>query len=52
MFKKNEGYKQGDLFSVDEKLRSKQSKLWKNSREHKFYFEVFQKIDEDLFSCL
>jgi len=52
MFKKNEGYKQGDIFSVDERLSSKQSKLWKNSREHKFYFEVFQKIDEDLFSCL
>lgn len=52
MFKKNEGYKQCDIFSVANQLSARQIKLWEQSREHRFFYEVFVKINEEIFSCL
>lgn len=52
MFVRNEGYKQLDAFASQSKLTKKQTKLWDNSVEHKFFECVFTNIDESLFSVL
>lgn len=52
MFKKNESYRQWDIFAVNRSLNKNQQKLWNKSREHSFFTEIFCKIDESLFSVL
>ena len=52
MFKKNVRYHQTRIFDICNKLSKKQQKLWKKSKEHFFFKEVFCKIDEELFSVL
>lgn len=52
MFKKNETYKQLNVFAINTNLSKKQKKLWDKSKEHCFFHEVFSKIDESLFSVL
>jgi len=52
MFVRNEGYKQLDAFASQSKLTKKQTKLWDNSVEHKFFECVFTNINESLFSIL
>lgn len=52
MFKKNEGFKQLDAFAISNNLSKKQKRIWDNSKEHKFFEEVFSKIDEKPFSVL
>lgn len=52
MFKKNEGYKQLNVFSIHTNLNKSQQKLWDRSKEHTFFTEIFCKIDESLFSVL
>lgn len=52
MFKKNEGYKQKKLFSVSNNLSKKKQKLWDKSKEHRFFTEVFCKIEENIFAVL
>lgn len=52
MFRKNDSYKQYNLFGIDQRLTNKQLKMWKKSREHKFFKHIFAKIDEKLFSVL
>ena len=52
MFKRNVGYQQTELFGFEDKLTKKQSLYLHNSTEFTFFEEVFQKIDENLFSPL
>lgn len=52
MFRKNESYKQYDLFGVASQLTQKQRKMWERSLEHRFFTEIFQAIDETRFSVL
>lgn len=52
MFKKNETYKQYDLFGVTNNLSKKQAKIWDNSIEHSFFENLFSKINENNFSIL
>jgi hypothetical protein len=52
MFKKNESYKQKELFGSEHQLSKKQRKMWDNSIEHKFFETIFQNIDEDSFAVL
>lgn len=52
MFRKNEGYKQHNLFEVLQGLTKKQRKMWEESKEHKFFEYLFTKIDEDPFRVL
>lgn len=52
MFRKNESYKQVEIFSTEQKLSKKQKRMWESSVEHKFFEEVFQKIDEQSFAIL
>lgn len=52
MFRRNLGYKQAELFSFEEKLTKKQFQYLHDSTEFTFFKEVFQKIDESLFSPL
>ena len=52
MFKRNLRYKQTELFGFEEKLTKKQLIYLNESTEFTFFKEVFQKIDENLFSPL
>ena len=52
MFRKNESYKQLDIFSSERRLSKKQKKMWESSVEHKFFESVFQNIDEQSFAIL
>jgi len=52
MFRKNESYKQQNLFGIDQQLSAKQRQMWDKSLEHKFFEIVFQQIDEARFSVL
>ena len=52
MFKKNETYKQYNLFGVTNMLSKKQVKIWDNSIENSFFENLFSKIDENNFSIL
>ena len=52
MFRRNLGYKQTELFSFEDKLTKKQTQYLIESTEFTFFKEVFQKIDESLFSPL
>ena len=52
MFRKNVSYKQLDVFGLEHRLSKKQSKLWENSVEHRFFEIVFQIIDEEPFAVL
>ena len=52
MFKKNETYKQKNLFGIENKLTKRQQKMWDNSKEHKFFTSIFTKIDEEKFKVL
>jgi hypothetical protein len=52
MFKRNVGYQQTELFGFEDKLTKKQLMYLNESTEFTFFKEVFQKIDESLFSPL
>lgn len=52
MFKENVGYKQLDAFAVRNTLNKQQQKLWNRSKEHRFFHEIFAKIDESHFEVL
>lgn len=52
MFKENKSHNQLDIFAVSNSLNKKQTKLWDSSHEHKFYHEIFCKIDESRFRKL
>lgn len=52
MFRKNEGYKQQNLFGVSQSLTKKQRAMWNKSREHNFFESIFCKIDEESFRVL
>lgn len=52
MFKENASHIQLNIFAVSNGLSKKQSKLWNASREHKFYSQIFCKIDESKFKVL
>lgn len=52
MFRKNDSYRQLNLFSYENRLTKKQKKLWANSFENKFFESVFQQIDENSFKDL
>lgn len=52
MFKENKAYNQLNIFSIHNSLSKKQSKLWNNSREHRFYSHIFCNIDETNFKVL
>ena len=52
MFKKNEDYKQYELFSIASTLSKKQSKLLRKSIEHNFLINIFSKINESDFEVL
>jgi len=49
MFRKNEGYKQINAFSIESRLTRKKRGLWNKSKEHLFFLEIFSKIDEGIF---
>lgn len=52
MFKENNSHNQLSIFAISNSLSKKQSKLWNTSREHKFYSQIFCKIDESKFRVL
>ncbi len=52
MFRKNEDYKQYDIFGVTDSLSEKQSKLLSNSLEHSFFVNIFSEIKESDFKVL
>lgn len=52
MFRKNDSYRQVDLFGVETQLSKKQRKMWESSLEHRFFEQIFQRIDEERFSVL
>ena len=52
MFRKNESYKQQNLFAVTSQLTKKQLKMLEKSKEHIFFEQVFMQIDEGIFSKL
>jgi hypothetical protein len=52
MFRKNEEYKQYDIFGVTNALSEKQSKLLSNSIEHSFFENIFSNISESDFEVL
>ena len=52
MFRKNDDYKQYDIFGVNDSLSEKQSKLLSNSIEHSFFENIFSNIKEDDFKVL
>lgn len=52
MFRKNESYKQQNLFDVTSQLTKKQRKMLEKSKEHIFFEQVFMQIDEGIFSDL
>lgn len=52
MFRRNESYKQQDLFGIEQGLTKAQIKMWNDSKEHKFYESFFSVIDEDAFRVL
>jgi len=52
MFRKNEEYKQYDIFGVTNALSEKQSKLLSNSIEHSFFENIFSNIKECDFKVL
>jgi len=52
MFRKNEEYKQYDVFGVTNTLSEKQSKLLSNSIEHSFFENIFSNIKESDFKVL
>lgn len=52
MFRKNEGYKQGVLFDITDRLNKKQKQMLLKSREHTFFEHIFKNIDEEKFRVL
>ncbi len=52
MFKKNEKYRQHDLFSLTSSLSSKQNSFLNKSVEHSFLINIFSRINEDNFKEL
>jgi hypothetical protein len=52
MFKKNESYKQYDLFGVNDSLSNNQRLMLKSSIEHSFFINIFSKINEKDFDVL
>lgn len=52
MFKKNEKYRQFDLFDMTFNLSNKKSKILTSSIEHSFLHNVFLRIDENRFKEL
>lgn len=52
MFRKNEDYKQFDIFGVTNSLSEKQSKLLSHSIEHSFFENIFSNIKESDFKVL
>lgn len=52
MFKKNESYRQGELFGLTSSLTKKKDKMLANSVEHSFFTNIFPKIDESDFMVL
>jgi len=52
MFKKNESYKQYDLFSVTDSLSDNQRSMLESSIEHSFFINIFSKINESDFDVL
>lgn len=52
MFKKNEGYRQYDLFGLTSSLSSKQNNILSKSIEHRFLTNIFSKINESDFRVL
>jgi len=52
MYRKNDKYKQYDLFGAESQLTQKQRKMWDQSLEHRFFEHIFARIDEDKFSVL
>lgn len=52
MFRRNESYKQQDIFGIEANLTKAQLKMWNGSKEHKFFESFFSLIDEDVFRVL
>lgn len=52
MFKKNEDYRQQDMFDLPQTLSDKQNKLMSASIEHSFFLNIFMCINENDFSRL
>ncbi len=52
MFKKNESYKQYNLFGVTDSLSEHQRSMLKTSIEHSFFINIFSKINEKDFDVL
>lgn len=52
MFKRNEKYRQAELFGLMSSLSSKQNKMLIKSIEHSFFMQIFTKIDEGDFKVL
>jgi len=52
MFRKNEGYIQFNMFGIEQNLTAKQKKMWEESIEHRFFENIFKRIDEQRFSVL
>jgi hypothetical protein len=52
MFKKNESFKQYNLFSVSDSLSEHQRAMMESSVEHSFFINIFSKINENDFDVL
>ena len=52
MYKRNDSYKQQDLFGIKNSLSAKQERIWNNSIENCFFEQIFKKINQDRFKVL
>ena len=52
IYKRNDSYKQQDLFGIKNSLSAKQERIWNNSIENCFFEQIFKKINQDRFKVL